>query len=176
MPTNVTDNPYWKYNVGSCGDVNSQLEEDVTNSVFFTSTLENTCFCMLSRSKRNKQSTKVHFSAVNCLHLYSGMHSGRFLHLWLWWYRSRNAVRPRHQNNCTVDLLLWKSLHLNKDKSPVTGQLYTLMGHEMRKDNLRPDWRKVEIIVGMPPATYHQPPICWLGTATCRPNFNEVVA
>ena len=73
-----------------------------------------------------------------------------------------------------------RDLHLNKDKLQVNRETTTFMGHELTRDGLRPDRRKIKAIADMPPPTDRPALMRLLGLATYLakfvPNFSQVTA
>ena len=87
-----------------------------------------------------------------------------------------------HDSNmiALLDRCRERDLHLNKDKLQVNRETTTFMGHELTKDGLRPDRRKIKAIADMPPPTDRPALMRLLGMATYLakfvPNFSQVTA
>ena len=87
-----------------------------------------------------------------------------------------------HDKNMTAFLSRCRErdLHLNKEKLQINRQTTTFMGHELTKEGLRPDRRKIKAINDMPPPTDRPALMRLLGMATYLakfvPNFSEVTA
>jgi len=79
-----------------------------------------------------------------------------------------------------LDRCQQRDLHLNSSKLQVNRQTTTFMGHELTKDGLRPDQRKIKAIIDMPPPVDRPALMRLLGMATYLakfvPNFSEVTA
>ena len=79
-----------------------------------------------------------------------------------------------------LDRCRGRDLHLNKDKLQVNRETTAFMGHELTRDGLRPDRRKIKAIVDMPPPTDCPALMRLLGLATYLaksvPNFSQVTA
>ena len=73
-----------------------------------------------------------------------------------------------------------RNLHLNKDKLQLRRESTIFMGHELTKEGLRPDERKVGAIVKMPPPSDRPGMMRLLGMGTFLarylPHFSEVTA
>jgi len=69
---------------------------------------------------------------------------------------------------------------MNKSKLQINRQTTTFMGHELTKDSLRPDQRKIKAIVDMPPPADCPALMRLLGMTTYLakfvPNLSEVTA
>jgi hypothetical protein len=65
-----------------------------------------------------------------------------------------------------LDRCRQKQIRLNKDKLKLNQQALSYMGHVLSPSGLRPDTRKVDAIVNMPPPTDRQGVLRLLGMAT----------
>ena len=87
-----------------------------------------------------------------------------------------------HDNNmiALLERCRERDLHLNKDKLQVNRERTTFMGHELTRDGLRPDSRKIKAIVDMPAPTDRPALMRLLGLATYLAkfvrNFSQVTA
>jgi len=73
-----------------------------------------------------------------------------------------------------------RDLRLNKSKLQINKETTTFMGHELTKEGLRPDQRKIKAIADMPPPADRPALMRLLAMVTYLakfvPNFSEVTA